>query len=153
MVHVDLLCDIEEATYKFDARFQSDKSEGDILVLENDLNKADRLQHCTVLDLVADGVKDDPENGMVWAPLWPKDHDRGFLFMGSVVTLNKYRLLSDDHEIRSNEIVIKSNPRKGNPFPNRVFICPPDQPLRKTDEARVPLKQLGNELLGAIGCV
>ncbi|EER45570.1 conserved hypothetical protein [Histoplasma capsulatum var. duboisii H88] len=153
MVHVDLLCDIEEATYKFDARFKSDKSEGDILVLENDLNKADRLQHCTVLDLIADGVKDDPENGMVWAPLWPKDHDRGFLFMGSVVTLNKYRLLSDDHEIRSNEIVIKSNPRKGNPFPNRVFICPPDQPLRKTGEARVPLKQLGNELLGAIGCV
>ncbi|KAL2362670.1 hypothetical protein RJZ56_004416 [Blastomyces dermatitidis] len=153
MVHVDLLCDIEEAIYKFDARFKSEKGKGDYLILENDLNKADRLQHCMTLDLVAEGVRDDPKNGMQWAPLWPKDHDRGFLFMGSVTSLNQYRLLSDDHQIRPDEIVIRSNPRKGNPYPNRVFVCPPDNPLRRTGLARVPLKQLDDKLLGAVGCV
>ncbi|KLJ05724.1 hypothetical protein EMPG_10814 [Blastomyces silverae] len=153
MVHVDLLCDIERALYKFDARFKSEKGKGDYLVLENDLNKADRLQHCVALDLVAAGVRDDPENNMLWAPLWPRDHDRGFLFMGPVTSLNRYRLLSDDHKIRSDEIVIRSNPRKRNPYPNRVFVCPPDKPLQKVILARVPLKQLDDKLLGAIGCV
>ncbi|KKZ64270.1 hypothetical protein EMCG_09732 [[Emmonsia] crescens] len=80
MVHVDLLCDIKEAKYKFDTRFKSAKGEGGYLVLENDLNKADRLQHCVTLNLRDDGVKNDPENDMQWEPLWPKDRDRGFPF-------------------------------------------------------------------------
>ncbi|OJD26507.1 hypothetical protein ACJ73_02102 [Blastomyces percursus] len=122
MVHVDLLCDIEEAMDKFDTRFKSEEGKEDYLALENNLNKADRLQHCVVLDLVAEGVRDDPKNGMQWAPLWPTDHGRGFLFMRSVMSLNEYRLLSDDRQIRLNEIVIRSNSRKGNPYPNRVFV-------------------------------
>ncbi|OJD18805.1 hypothetical protein AJ78_01212 [Emergomyces pasteurianus Ep9510] len=153
MVHVDLLCDLEEAKYKFDARFKSEKGEGDYLVLENDLNKADRLQHCINLDLTSEGVRDDSENGMIWEPLWPKVHDRGFLFTGPVVTLNQYRLLSDDHQIRPDEIVIRSNPRQGNQFKNRVFVCPPDYRPQKAGRVRVPLKQLDSKLLGTIGCV
>ncbi|OAX80500.1 hypothetical protein ACJ72_05167 [Emergomyces africanus] len=153
MVHVDLLCDLEEGKYKFDARFKSVKGEGDYLVLENDLNKADRLQHCINLDLVKEGVRDDPENGMQWAPLWPKVHDRGFLFTGPVEMLNQYRLLSDDHQIRPDEIVIRSNPRPANQWQNRVFVCPPDYRPKKAGTLRVPLKQLDNKLLGAVACV
>ncbi|PGH13676.1 hypothetical protein AJ79_03525 [Helicocarpus griseus UAMH5409] len=152
MVHVDLLCNVEESKYKFDARIETDTQTYNNLLLENIVNEDDRPQRCVALELSPELMDDDAPNGIKWAPLWADNYDRGFLFLGSIEALNDF-LLFGSREIRPGEIVIRPNQGPLNKSHTRIYVCPPDTTPRKTELLGVPLKQRDNKLLGKVACV